>query len=301
MSQKKFEITEAFQGERIDLVLGTLTDFTRNQLQQFLKEGLVQVNGKVVKKSYLCEVGDKVMMEVIEKEPTELEGENLPLEILYENDRFAIVNKERGVVVHPAPGHPDGTLVNALLYHMNSLSNEKDTIRPGIVHRMDKDTSGVLLITKTNEAHEYFSRLFKAHDLKRCYVAIVEGVIKEDEIVVEEAIARSETNRKAFTVDPSGRYAKTLVEVIERFQNYTLVRCTLFTGRTHQIRVHLKYLNHPIVGDPVYGMKKSKIKKDGQYLHAIELGFTDENGKSYDFSVDPPEYFQSFLQKMRQV
>ena len=235
-------------------------------------------------------------------EPVHLkvEAENIPLDILYEDKDVIVVNKPQGMVVHPAPGNYNGTLVNALLYHCNDLSSINGVIRPGIVHRIDKDTTGVLVVAKNDEAHNFLSDQLRDHSMKREYYALVEGRIKEDEGTIDKPLARSKKDRLKIGIVEGGRRAVTHYTVVERYKNTTLVKCVLETGRTHQIRVHMSSIGHPLVGDPLYGFKKSKYRQDGQMLHAKTLGFIHPRTKEYmEFSSELPLYFEKMLEKLR--
>lgn len=294
-------VSEAAQGERIDHFLtSALPQLSRNRIQQLIRDGHVTLGGNVLKKSYLVQAGDEFIIQVAEEVPPELVEQNIPLDIIYQDDDLAIINKPRGMVVHPAPGHDKDTLVNALLYHLDNLS-QMDATRPGIVHRMDRDTTGLLLVTKNESTHRYFLDLFKRHDLDRVYWALVHGRVKIDELTIDAPIGRDVKNRKTFTIDPEGRRAITHVKVLETFKEYSLVECRLKTGRTHQIRVHLKSINHPVVGDSVYGPKKSPWKKHGQFLHAKQLAFIHPDGRELAFDSVLPADFDSQLNRLRRM
>ena len=288
------------QSGRIDKVLSQeLVDYSRSQIQQWLKDERVMVNGITVKANYKVKAGDQVTIAVPEPIVLELTPENIPLEIVYEDEDVAVVNKPQGMVVHPSAGHPNGTLVNALLFHMQDLSSINDVIRPGIVHRIDKDTSGLLMIAKNDFAHESLAKQLKEKTSLRKYVALVHGVIPHEKGVIDAPIGRSKTDRKMQAVIEEGKPAVTHFQVLERFADFTLVELQLETGRTHQIRVHMKYIGYPLAGDPVYGPKKTLPGK-GQFLHAQVLGFEHpRTGEFLTFTAPLPEVFQKTLEKLR--
>lgn len=288
------------QSGRIDKVLSQeLADYSRSQIQQWLKDERVMVNGTTVKANYKVKAGDQVTIAVPEPIVLELTPENIPLEIVYEDEDVAVVNKPQGMVVHPSAGHPNGTLVNALLFHMKDLSSINDVIRPGIVHRIDKDTSGLLMIAKNDFAHESLAKQLKEKTSLRKYVALVHGVISHEKGVIDAPIGRSKTDRKMQAVIEEGKPAVTHFQVLERFADFTLVELQLETGRTHQIRVHMKYIGYPLAGDPVYGPKKTLPGK-GQFLHAQVLGFEHpRTGEFLTFTAPLPEVFQKTLEKLR--
>lgn len=277
-------------------------DITRSMLQKLIKDGQVTVNGKAIVKSYSVKNGD--VIKVIVPEPTELDvkPENLPIEIVYQDDDLLVVNKPKGMVVHPAAGNYDGTLVNALLYHCRGqLSSINGVIRPGIVHRIDKNTSGLLIVAKTDKAHLGLAEQIKAHTFTREYQAVVCGRLKEPHEIIEAPIGRHPVDRKKMCVtDKNSKPAKTEYTVLEEFNGYTLVKLKLFTGRMHQIRVHMAYIGHPVFGDDVYG-KPSKLC-EGQCLHAKKIGFIHPiNGQYYEFDSELPDYFTGVLNKLRKL
>lgn len=286
------------QTGRIDKVLTTLEpEITRSQLKNLINDGHVTVNGQVVKPKYKVQSGDKISLVKPEPQLLELVPENIPLDIVYEDDDVIVVNKPQGMVVHPAPGHPDHTLVNALLYH-SPLSTINGTFRPGIVHRIDKDTSGLLMVAKNDLAHQSLAEQLRNKTNKREYLALVYGQIKEDAGTINAPLGRNPQDRKKQAVVKGGRHAVTHFKVMKRYDNFTLVKCILETGRTHQIRVHMKYIGHPLVGDPLYGPRKV-IGKDGQFLHAALLGFKHpRTGKELVFEAPLPENFQKMLDKL---
>ena len=286
------------QTGRIDKVLTSLEpEITRSQLKNLINDGHVTVNGQAVKPKYKVQAGDKISLVKPEPQSLELTPENIPLDIVYEDDDVIVVNKPQGMVVHPAPGHPNHTLVNALLYH-SPLSTINGTFRPGIVHRIDKDTSGLLMVAKNDLAHQSLAEQLRNKTNKREYLALVYGQIKEDEGTIDAPLGRNPQDRKKQAVVKSGRHAVTHFKVMKRYDNFTLVKCILETGRTHQIRVHMKYIGHPLVGDPLYGPRKV-IGKDGQFLHAALLGFKHpRTGEEMVFEAPLPENFQKMLDKL---
>jgi len=305
MEAKYFEFTAETGGMRVDAWLAEkLPEYSRTYLKKLVEDGKAVVNGREVKTSFKLKQGDKVSVEIPPPKKLEVAAEKIDIEILYEDDDIVVVNKPKGMVVHPAAGNYTGTMVNALLEKCgSSLSDINGVIRPGIVHRIDKDTSGVLVVAKNNASHEKLSQLFKKHDIKRMYIALVDGVIKEDEGIVDAPIGRHPTNRKKMSVNTkNGRKAVTRFKVKERYSKATLVELTLETGRTHQIRVHMSHIGHPVIGDPVYGSKKNKFDLEGQALHARLLGFVHPStGQYVEFEADPPEYFKKLIDKLSQM
>ncbi len=298
-----FVITEEMEDERIDKCLNTLIDtLSRSYIQKLLAEGNVTVNGKNVKPSYKVCADDEVTLFLPPVVTPDILPENIPLSILYEDEDVIVVNKPKGMVVHPAPGHYEGTLVNALLYHCRSdLSGINGVLRPGIVHRIDRDTTGSVIACKNDHAHNEIARQLKEHSIVRKYQAIVHGVIKEDQGTVHTLIGRHPLDRKKMAVvERGGKDAVTHYQVIRRFQNTTFIECVLETGRTHQIRVHMSHLGHPLLGDFVYGPKSSSYNKlQGQTLHAGTLGFVHPStGEYVETSAPLPEYFQALLNKL---
>ena len=286
-------------GVRIDRFLtDNIPEITRSAVQKIIDEANVTVNGEVVPKNYKCRVGDNVDVTVPDAKPLEAVGQNIPIDIVYEDEHLLVVNKPKGMVVHPANGNPDGTLVNALLYHCgDSLSGINGVIRPGIVHRIDKDTSGLLIVAKSDKAHIGLAQQIKDHSFSRAYEAVVYGNIKEDSGTVCQPIGRDTKDRKRMAVTmKNSKPATTHYEVIKRYGDFTHVRCVLETGRTHQIRVHMAYLGHPVAGDAVYGQRKVITRLNGQCLHAKHIGFVHPVTNEYlEFESDLPEYFTSFL------
>ncbi|MEE0450798.1 RluA family pseudouridine synthase [Peptacetobacter sp.] len=299
---REFLVEEDEEGDRLDVYLADqFVDMSRSYIQKIIKDKKVTVNGKIEKAKYLVKEEDKIVIEIPKPKVLEVVPQDIPIEIVYEDDDIIIVNKPQGMVVHPAPGNYEGTLVNAILYHCKgNLSSINGVIRPGIVHRIDKDTSGILMIAKNNNAHNCLAEQLKDHSITREYEFICQGVFKEDNVTVDRPIGRNPKDRLKMAIVPNGKRAVTHFEVIERFNGYTHVRARLETGRTHQIRVHAMYINHPLVGDPVYGPKNSKIKLNGQALHAKKLGFIHPTTKEYiEFDSELPDYFQKLLEKLR--
>ncbi|MBF0787805.1 MULTISPECIES: RluA family pseudouridine synthase [unclassified Streptococcus] len=288
-------------GVRLDKALADLTSLSRSVANEQIKAGLVLVNGQAKKAKYTVQAGDCIQYEFPEAEEIGYVAENLPLELVYEDADVAVVNKPQGMVVHPSAGHTSGTLVNALLYHIKDLSGINGVVRPGIVHRIDKDTSGLLMVAKHDEAHQKLAEELKAKKSLRKYVAIVHGNLPNDCGVIEAPIGRSEKDRKKQAVTARGKEALTRFQVLERFGDYTLVELTLETGRTHQIRVHMAYIGHPVAGDEVYGPRKT-LKGCGQFLHAKTLGFTHpRTGELVTFTAEVPAVFRETLEKLRKA
>ena len=287
-------------GLRLDKALADLTNLSRSQANLAIKEGTVLVNGRTQKAKYNVKTGDIISYEEPKEEVLDYLAEDIPLDIIYEDQDVAVINKPQGMVVHPSAGHSSGTLVNALLYHIKDLSTINGIVRPGIVHRIDMDTSGLLMIAKNDQAHQALASELKDKKSLRKYLAIVHGNLPNDRGVIEAPIGRSEKDRKKQAVTAKGKPAVTHFKVLERFGSYTLVELRLETGRTHQIRVHMAYMGHPLAGDPLYGPRKT-LKGRGQFLHAQTLGFTHpRTGKLVEFSVQPPAIFQETLAKLRQ-
>ena len=281
----------------------TLKDYTRSFIQKQIDDGMVLVNGKAATSKYKVKLGDQIEVTIPDPVDVDILPEDIPIEIVYEDNDLMIVNKPQNMVVHPAPGNYTGTLVNALLYHCkDQLSGINGEIRPGIVHRIDKDTSGLLMIAKNDKAHLGLSELLKTHDITRKYHAIVYGRFKEATGTVEMPIGRSPQDRKKMAIVPNGREAKTDYRVIEQFKNHAHVELTLHTGRTHQIRVHMKAIGHPLVGDPVYGPTKSLFGLDKQMLHAKVIGFKHPiTGEEMYFESELPSYFTAVLDRIRKL
>lgn len=285
---------------RLDKVLAEeLTTKTRSQIQQWIKEGYVLVNDEPVKNNYKVQKGDEIKVTEPELQELKVEAENIPLEIVYQDPDVVVVNKPQGMVVHPSAGHPNGTMVNALLYHIKDLSGINGKIRPGIVHRIDKDTSGLLMVAKNDMAHEKLAAQLKDKSSLREYVALVHGVIPHEKGIIDAPIGRSKADRKKQDVVDNGREAVTHFKVLERFADFTLISLKLETGRTHQIRVHMKYAGFPVAGDPTYGPRKT-LAGNGQYLHAKTLGFKHPRTDEFmTFETPIPEVFENTLKKLR--
>lgn len=300
---KKIQVVaENHEGQRMDSALvELLPEYSRTAIQRWIKEGQVSVAGKVVKSSYKIEAGQEILIEIPEVKESTLVAQDLSVPILYEDEDVVVVNKPRGLVVHPAAGHGDGTLVNSLLAQCGNLSGIGGEIRPGIVHRLDKDTSGVLVVAKNDRAHQSLTEQIKAREVKRIYRAIVKGEIAESRGRIEAPIGRHPKDRKKMAINmKDGKEAVTEFTVLERFQDYTLVECRLITGRTHQIRVHFSYIGFPVVGDPVYGTRKQIFSIEGQALHAHQLSFTHPRTKETITCVAPmPEDMEEILNQLR--
>ena len=289
--------------KRLDVYLSDILkdkDITRSYIKNLIDEEKVLVNGAKVKSGYKIKLNDDIEVEIIERESENIVAEEIPLEIVYEDEDIIIVNKAKGMVVHPANGNYTGTMVNSLMHsHKDNLSSINGVVRPGIVHRIDKDTSGILVVAKNDNAHKKLSEQFKVHSIKRKYVALVKGIVKEDTQTIDLPIGMSTRDRKKMAVtDKNSRNAVTHIRVLKRFytSNVTLVEAELETGRTHQIRVHMTHLHHPLVGDEVYGKKDSKFKVEGQMLHAKYLGFIHPStNKFIEFDSNLPKYFEDIL------
>ena len=302
MEPIRLRASEESKHQRLDAFLASSLDgLTRSQATRLIESGEVAVNGRAVSKSYKLAGGEDIAVTLPEPEPVEAVPQDIPLDVVYEDADVIVVNKPSGMVVHPAPGHPDGTLVNALLYHCaGTLSGIGGALRPGIVHRIDRDTSGLIIAAKNDAAHQYLSAQLADHTLARTYECIVVGALREDRGTVDAPIARHPTGRKRMAVVAGGREAVTHWEVIARYPGYTHVRCRLETGRTHQIRVHMAYIGHPILGDTVYGAKKEVPGLTGQCLHAVGLRFLHpRTHEVVELSCPLPEEFTRMLQKIR--
>ena len=293
-------IEASVAGQRLDKAVAELTDLSRNLANEQIKDGQILVNGQAKKAKYAVKEGDVITYELPEPEVVEYVPEDILLEIVYQDEDVAVVNKPQGMVVHPSAGHTCGTLVNALMYHIKDLSGINGVLRPGIVHRIDKDTSGLLMIAKNDQAHVALADELKDKKSLRKYWAIVHGNLPNDRGMIEAPIGRSEKDRKKQAVTVKGKPALTRFQVLERFGDYSLVELQLETGRTHQIRVHMAYIGHPVAGDEVYGPRKT-LKGHGQFLHARTLGFTHpRTGEVLEFTAEAPAIFQETLAKLRQ-
>lgn len=287
-------------GTRADVFLAAKLGVSRSNMQKLLEDGRVKRGEKIIKANYKVRAGEMFVVDIPEPEPIEAVPENIPLDIIYEDDDVVVLNKTRGMVVHPAPGNYTGTLVNALLYHCSNLSGINSAIRPGIVHRLDKDTSGIMIVAKNDAAHISLSQQIQSKTAVRTYLAVVRGNIKTDSGTIETQIARDKTDRKKMAVvKEGGRDAITDYEVLERFGKYTLVRCKLRTGRTHQIRVHMEYLGYPLVGDPKYSPMKTPFGIKGQALHSHTLEFTHpRTGERMKFEAPLPEDMHKIITRL---
>ena len=301
MERKHLTVAPEEETLRLDVLLSRRVEgLTRSAVQRLLEEGKVSLQGRPLKKNHRLRAGEELELCLPDPVPTDARPQDIPLDIVYEDADVAVVNKPRGMVVHPAPGNPDGTLVNALLAHCGqSLSGVGGAIRPGIVHRIDKDTSGLLIIAKNDRAHLALSAQLKDHTLSRVYEAVAIGSLKEDRGTVDAPIGRSLRDRKRMAVVPDGRRAVTHYQVLARYPGYTHLRCQLETGRTHQIRVHMAYLGHPLAGDPVYGPKNDPERLGGQCLHARELTFVHPTtGQTVHLTCPLPDWFSGFLDRL---
>ena len=303
MEQREFIVEAEGAGQRIDRFLsGEDTGLSRSALQGLVAEGHVLCNGKSIAKSLKLKAGDTILLEIPDAKPIEAVPQDIPLDIVYEDDHLLVVNKPKGMVVHPAPGNPDGTLVNALLWHCKgSLSGIGGEIRPGIVHRIDKDTSGLLVVAKDDATHIGLSQQMAVHSVERAYQTVVYGGFAQDEGFVEANLGRSKTDRKKMAVypasEPHTKYAYTGYKVLERLGEFTLLECRLKTGRTHQIRVHMASIGHPLLGDVLYGPKKCPYKLQGQTLHAAVIGFVHPHSGEYlEVEAPLPDYFKYLLE-----
>lgn len=301
MENKQFLVNEDSKNLRLDVFLSRyFEDKSRSYLQNLIEEGNVKVNEKLKKSNYKLKAGERVDILIPEPVGLDVEPEDIPLDIVYEDNDVIVVNKPQGMVVHPASGVYNGTLVNALLSHCKDLSGINGVARPGIVHRIDKDTSGVLVIAKNDNSHNKLAEQFKDHSMTRSYIALVEGILKKDEGTIDAPLGRHPIERIKIAVLKEGRRAVTHYKVLERFNNNTLVECVLETGRTHQIRVHMCHIGHPLVGDPVYGHKKQRFNLKGQLLHAKKLGFIHPStGEYMEFQSDLPDYFSKVIGILR--
>ncbi|MDI4569926.1 RluA family pseudouridine synthase [Bacillus altitudinis] len=301
MNQVNIAVSEEQTSERLDKFLSTTEpEWSRTQVQQWVKDGLIEVNGKQVKANYKVQAGDQIKVEIPDPEALDVEAESMELDIYYEDEDVLVVNKPRGMVVHPAPGHVTGTLVNGLMAHCNDLSGINGVMRPGIVHRIDKDTSGLLMVAKNDMAHESLVNQLVAKTVTRKYTAVVHGIIQHDTGTIDAPIGRDKKDRQSMTVTKeNAKQAVTHFDVMERFKDFTVVECRLETGRTHQIRVHMKYIGYPLAGDPKYGPRKT-VDFNGQLLHAGVLGFDHpRTGEYMEFTAPIPADMQGFIDSLR--
>ncbi len=298
--EEKITIIVETEAERLDKYLTENMDMSRSRIKTAIEDGEVTLNGLKVKPGDKLKVGDVICVSIYDAQPGVIEPQDIPIDIMYQDSDIAVINKAQGMVVHPAPGNYTGTLVNALMFHLKDLSGINGEIRPGIVHRIDKETSGVLVVAKNDAAHVSLARQIGEKSARRIYAAIVHGNITEDEIVIDKAIARSKRDRKKMAIDLMGRQATTIVRVAERFGEFTLINAELKSGRTHQIRVHLASINRSVAGDTVYGPKKARLHSDGQLLHARTLILTHPStGERMTFDAPLPDYFEKALKILR--
>ena len=301
MIEKEYTVTKNNIGERLDNYASSLdVKLSRTMCKKLINENLIKVNEKAQKESYKVKLGDKVSITIEEPKETKIKAQDIPLDIVYEDNDIIVINKPKGMVVHPGNGNHDNTLVNAVLAHAKgSLSGIGGEIRPGIVHRLDKDTSGLLIVAKNDEAHIKMSNEIKNHEVTKIYTALVKGNIQEDEATIDMPIARSKQDRKKMAVDKDGKSAVTHIKVIKRYGKYTLLRIKIDTGRTHQIRVHMSQIGHPVVGDETYSNGKNEFNVKGQMLHSTILEFKHPiTGKQMYLEAKLPQYFQDILKKL---
>lgn len=299
---KEYIVSQEEKGKRLDTYISSVdTDITRTSAQRLIEDGNILVNGKNAKVSYKIQENDKILVEIPEPKQIELKAQNIPIEIVYEDSDIIVVNKPKGMVVHPANGNPDGTLVNAIMaICKDSLSGIGGEIRPGIVHRIDKDTSGLLIVAKNDNAHVKMSEQIKNHEVKKTYIALVRGIFKENEATIDIPIGRSTSDRKKMAVNKNGKNAITHIKVLKRFDKYTLLQVNIETGRTHQIRVHLSHIGYPIVGDYTYSNGKNEFDVVGQCLHAQKLEFKHPiTQKDMCLEAELPQYFKDILDKLK--
>ena len=298
----KFVVDQSQANNRLDKVLSEfLSDVSRTKIKSYLDEGLILVNNKVEKASYKVSENDEILVNDLPKEETDLEAQEIPLDIVYEDDDLMVINKPKGLVVHPGAGNKSGTLANGLKFHSDNLSTVNGDFRPGIVHRLDKDTAGLLVVAKNDFTHVKLQEQLVDHTLSRKYYALVLGVISEDNGQIIAPIGRDKQNRQKMAVDlRNGKEAETTFRVLKRFSNSTLVECVLKTGRTHQIRVHMTYIGHPVIGDPLYGKGNRQIYDNGQLLYAHYIKFIHpRTKKALDFDSPMPSYFEEFLNNLK--
>ena len=301
MDTFEFKVDESSVGTRLDVFISNkFENKSRSHIQGIIEGETAAVNGKYRKSNYKLKLDEIITLSIPDPVELNVQAEEIALDVIYEDSDVIVINKSQDMVVHPAPGNYSGTLVNALLYHCTDLSGINGIVRPGIVHRIDKDTSGVLVVAKNDNSHNSLAAQLKDHSMTRSYLALVEGIIKQDEGSIDEPIGRHPIDRIKMAVVQNGKKAVTHYKVIERFENYTLVECNLETGRTHQIRVHMAKIGHPLVGDLVYGFKKQRFNLKGQVLHAKRLGFIHPSTNEYmEFASPLPEYFEILISKLK--
>lgn len=298
----EWKVTSAEQNMRIDKLLTEINSaYSRSQMKEWFDQSLVQVNKESVKANYRCQKGDVITWSIPVRKTLTIEAENIPLDIVYEDANILVINKQKGLVVHPSPGHTNGTLVNALLYYGTPLSQTNGKERPGIVHRLDKDTSGLLVVAKNDEAHQQLTEQLKDHTMVRHYEALVHGEIAHEKGIIDAPVGRDPNNRQRMAVVDDGKYAVTHFHVMETFPDFSYVACELETGRTHQIRVHMKYIKHPVVGDQKYGPRKT-FDLNGQVLHARKIGFNHPKTMEWvEFETILPDYFQGAIERIKNM
>ena len=299
MAELRFVVSELDEGERIDSYLSAMSDFSRTKIQKMISEQGVIVNDKATKANYKVKSGDEIQVTYQESLPITIEPQKMDLDIIYEDDDLLVINKPKGMVVHPAVGHHDHTLVNGLLYHSSTLSEVNGMFRPGIVHRLDKDTSGLLVCAKNDEAHLFLSEQLADKRCYRSYYALVQGIVPHDNGEINAPIGRDKKDRQKMAVTADGKESLTLFKVLKRFSDSTLIECELKTGRTHQIRVHMSYIGFPVVNDPKYNRHKP-LNDSGQYLHAYKLSFIHPRSRErMFFETDLPDYFKGIIAQKR--
>lgn len=304
MNEVVFDILPEMEDERIDkCITSYMADLSRSYIQKVIRDGNVFVNDAAVRSNYRVKVDDRVRFVIPDSVEPDIPAQDIPLDILYEDQDILIVNKPKDMVVHPAPGHYEGTLVNAVMYHCkDGLSGINGVMRPGIVHRIDKDTTGSIIVCKNDEAHKAIAELLKTHDITRKYRAVVYGNVKNEQGTVDAPIGRHPGDRKKMAVNENGKRAVTHYRVLERFAQYTYIECELETGRTHQIRVHMASIGHPLLGDTVYTSRKSPFHLEGQVLHAMTIGLVHpRSGRYVEFEAPLPDYFEKLLERLRKM